>query len=192
MKSGTSLDYESKKSYSITIWVSDLKGEDGYLDGSSIRICDSTLVVDDTIDVTINVTDVAEPPPAPAAPTLSKLTDDASKLNVTWTPPNMSGKPAITDYDVRYRKSGFSDWTALDAATSTATSTTLTGLRGQTTYQAQVRATNVEGTSDWSDTGSGKTAGNHDPAFSGEPPTISIAENSAGGKRRRHGGGQRW
>ena len=181
VKSGTSLDYESKKSYSITIWVSDLKNTDGYVEGS-ITICGSTLVKDDTIDVTINVTDVNEPPGKPAAPTVSaNATTPTTKLDVSWTAlstSSMAGKPPITDYDVRYRLSttstSTSSWTEWNASnTSTATSATLENLTSNKGYQVQVRAVNHEGNGPWSDSGSAITRGGG--------VTRSVAENSAAG-----------
>ena len=175
VKSGTTLDFETKSSYSVTVGASDGDDRNGISDGTS-----QVPVIDDTIAITISVTDVKEPPGKPDAPTLSRVTNDASKLDVSWTAPTNTG-PAITDYDVRYRKSGAPTWTVLDSATSTATSTTLTGLKGRTTYEAQVRATSDEGTSPWSNSGTKNTVGNGDPAFASDTTTISIDENSTGG-----------
>ena len=53
VKTGNIPNYEAKTSYSVTVGVSDKKDADGTAD----------TVVDDTIAVTINVTDVNEPPP---------------------------------------------------------------------------------------------------------------------------------
>ena len=98
MGSGTTLDYESgTTSYSVTVNVTDKKAADG---------TDNT-AIDDTIAVTINVTDVAEPPPAPAVPSASaNSATPTSKIDVSWTAPTMTGKPAISDYDVQYRAGG--------------------------------------------------------------------------------------
>ncbi len=159
----SALNYESKTSYSVTVNVTDGKDSSNNDDSS----------IDDTITVTINVTDVNEPPAKPAAPTVSaNSTTPTSKLDVSWTAPTMTGKPAITDYDVQYRKHGESSWT--DASfTGTGTSTTLSSLTASKSYEVQVRATNDEGTSDWSDSGTAITDGN--------AVTRSIAENSAAG-----------
>ncbi len=181
VKSGTSLDFESKDEYSIEIWASDLlSSSTGVLDSPANQRCTSAIVEDDRISVTIKVTDVDEPPPAPGAPTLATVSNDFSKLNVSWTAPDMTGKPAITDYDVQYRVSGDAQWTS-HAHTGTGLSATLTGLKGQTTYEVQVRATNAEGTGEWSDSGTKKTGGNNEPSFSADTATLSVAENSAGG-----------
>ena len=100
LKVKSALDYETKTSYKVTVGVSDGKDDDDNAD----------TVVDDTIEVTIDVTDVAEPPAKLAAPTVTaNSTSPTSKLDVSWTAPNMSGKPALSDYDVQYRLSGDSN-----------------------------------------------------------------------------------
>ena len=128
------------------------------------------------IDVIIQVNDVLEPPDTLAAPKVARnSTDKSTKLDVSWTAPDMTGKPAITDYDVRYRLHGANSWT--DASFSgTGTSTTLTGLTEGKSYEAQVRATNDEGTSAWSNSGAAIT-----DAGLVTDITRSIAENSAAG-----------
>ena len=166
VKSGTSLDYESgATSYSVTVSIA-VTGT-----GNSNSAPNGTGTY--TVPVTINVTDVAEPPAAPSAPTVAKnSTTPTTKLDVSWTAPTMTGKPAISDYDVQYRKVGDSTW--IDASfTGTGTSTTLTGLTSGKTYEVQVRATNDEGDSAWSNSGTAIT----DAAG----VTRSIAENSAAG-----------
>ena len=91
----------------------------------------------------------------------------------------MTGKPAVTDYDVQYKKSSDSTWTS-HTFTGTGTSTTLTGLTAGTTYDVQVKAINDEGNSGWSTSGSKKTAENAAPVIPATA-TRSIAENSAAG-----------
>ena len=163
VKSGNIPNYEAKTSYSVTVGVSDKKNADGTAD----------TVVDDTIAVTINVTDVNEPPPKQGAPTVAaNATTPDTKLDVSWTAPTMTGKPAVSDYDVQYRLSGVSTWT--DASfTGTGVSTTLSGLTKGKSYEVQVRAVNAEGNGAWSDSGSAITDAN--------AVTRSVAENSAAG-----------
>ena len=163
VKAGNVPDYEAKTSYSVTVNVTDGKNGSGSADTT----------IDDTIAVTITVTDVSEPPPAPAAPTVTAhSTTPASKLDVSWTAPTMTGKPAITDYDVQYRQAGDSTWT--DASfTGTTTSTTLSGLTAGKTYEVQVRASNDEGDGAWSPSGSAVTKASG--------VTRSIDENSDAG-----------
>ena len=170
VKSGTTLDYEAKSSYSVTVNVTDGKKADGTADTT----------IDDTIAVTINVTDVSEVPAAPAAPSVAQNSaTPKTKLDVSWTAPDMTGKPPITDYDVQYKKSSDSTWSS-HSFTGKSTRTTISSLTEGTEYEVQVRATNDEGTSGWSDSGSAKTQDkNVNPAFSLSSATRNIAENSA-------------
>ena len=127
--------------------------------------------------ITVTVTDVNEPPGKPDPPTVSNETDNS--LTVTWTEPANTG-PAITDYDVQYRtgSGSFLPWTHDgDGATST-----ITGLDVNTRYEVQVRATNDEGTGEWSSSGSGATSTNQPPVFDESAPTRSLAENTPAGQ----------
>ena len=149
-RSGVTYDYETKDRYSVTVRAQDGKG------GSA------------TIPVTITLTDENEPPGRPAAPT---VTASSNTLSVRWTAPTNSG-PAINDYDIQYKATGgnFTDW----PHTGTNTSTTITGLMSETTYEVQVRATNGEGTGDWSPSGSGTTSstGANNPDLIVESPLV--------------------
>ena len=147
VQSGADLDFESKSSYTATVKASD--GTDSA-----------------THDVMISVTDKLEPPVAPAAPTVSGAS--ATSVSVGWTAPSTAGKPDISGYDVQFRASGETAWTA-HAFTGTGTRTTISSLIPSTTYQVQVMAKNAEGDSDWSTTGSGDT----------NDPTITISGGSA-------------
>ena len=126
-----------------------------------------------TQTITVTVTDVnTEAPGKPAAPTVSSAS--ATSLTVSWSAPTNTG-PAIDDYDVQYRAGTSGGWTDGNH-TGTATMATLTGLSENTAYEVQVRATNDEGTGDWSDAGSGTTDANAAPAFS-SAATFDAAEN---------------
>ena len=153
--SGTTLDYEARSSYHVKAHVSDGK------DSNGIQEQDPT--ADDTIDVTILVVDLNEPPDAPGPPTVSA--DGPGRLNVTWTPPNTEGRPAVADYNLRYFKGteapeNVDDWVhenegAPDPGTNT--SATITELQPGTSYVVQVNAWSHEGTSEWSGLGVGTT-----------------------------------
>ena len=136
-KTGVTYDHEAQSSYSVTVSVTDGR---------------STV----TIAVTITVTDVAEPPDAPDAPGIFPLAGAGDTLDVNWTTPDNTGRPDITDYDVQYSVDGSGTWIDLDH-TGTALVATITGLDTRTSYEVQVRATNVDGTSDWSDSGRATT-----------------------------------
>ena len=103
--------------------------------------------------LTVRVTDEREPPEVPEAPAISGETADS--LTVSWTEPDNTG-PDITDYDVQYREKGTVRFTgALHEGPGR--TLTLSDLNAGTVYEVQVRASNDEGTSDWSDPGEGRT-----------------------------------
>ena len=98
-------------------------------------------------------TPTPDPDPSPTAtapdtPAALTVVAEDKQLSVSWTAPADNGA-AITDYDVQYRAGTSGSWTS-HTHDSAATSTTITGLTNGTTYQAQVRATNSEGSSGWS------------------------------------------
>ena len=166
----SALDYEAKNSYSVIVTV---KAEEGAsIQSESLA---PNAPGDYVVPVTINVTDVAEPPAKPDAPAVTSTgTSDSLTLNVSWTAPTMTGKPAITDYDVQYNKSGGS-WIS-HSFTGTGTSTTIPNQVGGVVYEVQVMAKNDEGDSPWSDSGA---LANVEPWL---PDTkLSIAENSNAG-----------
>ena len=72
-KSGVSYDHEAKASYTVTVTASDSSN--------------ATAVA----DVTISVTDVAEPPDAPARPTVPAVSGNTTSLTVSWTAPANAG-----------------------------------------------------------------------------------------------------
>ena len=162
-KSGVTYDHETKSSYAVTV-----KADDG--NGGT-----------DTIAVTITVTDVNEPPDRPAAPSVSSVANSTTSLEVTWTAPATTG-PDIDNYDLRYREGTSGNFTN-GPQNVNGTSATIMGLTANTLYQVQVLATNNEGDSPWSLSGSGQTntAGNTAPTFPSSTATRSVAENSPAG-----------
>ena len=127
-----------------------------------------------TQTITVTVTDMnTEAPGKPAAPTVSAAS--ATSLSVSWSAPANAG-PAITDYDYRHRTSPDGSWTEVTDTAITALSATITGLADGTSYDVQVRATNDEGTGDWSDSGTESTDANAAPSFDSSA-TFSAAEN---------------
>ena len=136
--------------------------------GSGSRILSSSQLI------IVEIRDVDERPSTPGFPVLSSPTN--TSLFVSWTQPENTG-PAITDYDVQYREDGtdtFINWTHTDSTTST----TITGLSQNTDYEVRVRASNDEGTSEWSDVASATTGVvmNNHPIFSSNA-TFSVREN---------------
>ena len=127
---------------------------------------------------TIRVTDEREPPGVPEAPTFSGETADS--LEVSWSEPENRG-PAITDYDVQFREKGTGRFTDGDHQ-GPGRSLTLSDLEPGTAYEVQVKASNDEGASDWSESGEGMTvtpltvgmAGGTEPPVSG-PFTVRFS-----------------
>ena len=124
-----------------------------------------------TMDQTITVTvmDEDEPPAAPGAPTVSATSGSATSLDVSWTAPANTGKPAITSYDLRYRVGDRESWTD-GPQDETGTTATITGLAADTEHQVQVRASNDEGDSGWSAAGTGSTNADTDT------PTVELED----------------
>ena len=131
------LNYEAKSSYSVTVKVND---------GT----------VNATKAVTISVTDVDEPPDQPAAPTVSAKSGADDSLNVSWSAPANTGRPAIDDYNVRYRIGTTGNFTS-HSFSGTGRFTTIGGLTADTEYEVQVQAHNPEGDSPWSASGTART-----------------------------------
>ena len=107
----------------------------------------------DAVNVTIRVTDEnGEAPDTPFAPTVTALS--STSLQVIWEAPANDGPP-ITDYDYRYQRAvSDSNWTeVIEHEDHRATTVTIEGLAASTSYDVEVRATNAEGTSDWSNPG---------------------------------------
>ena len=125
-----------------------------------------------------------EPPAAEA--------DGATALSVSWAAPVNAGEP-ITGYDVQYREAGTPGGTEADFVDAmydgTATETTITGLTTGTSYEVQVRATSDDGTSPWSESGTGATADvavefgaeqyTASEGGSGVPVTVSLTPAAA-------------
>ena len=85
VKSGTSLDYEAKTSYSVTVTVT---AASAGVNAQSFTLAPNA-PGNYTVPVTINVTDVNEPPSAPAAPTVSaNSTTPTTKLDVSMDGPH--------------------------------------------------------------------------------------------------------
>ena len=154
----TALDYEVKNEYSVRVSARDRRGG---VDG---------------IIATISVENVDEPPARPAAPDLKATSH--STLAVNWTAPDNQG-PEITDYDLQYREA---DGEFKDVGYGgTGISITLSDLKPETGYEVQVRATNAEGVSPWSESGRGETEEAPPPPTPTPTPTAEPAPSEADG-----------
>ena len=137
-RAGVTYDYEADSSYTVTVTADDSNG------GTAVTT------------VTITLTDVAEPPVAPSAPSVTATAGSTTSLDVSWSAPANAGKPNIASYDLQYRVGSTGSFTN-GPQNVTGTSTTITGLTAGTAYEVQVRATNAEGDGPWSASGSGST-----------------------------------
>ena len=163
------LDYENtdnQTSYSVTVEVRDSKDPFGNADTR----------VDDTIEVTIEVTNM-EVPATPEEPDVEATPGASAGLTVTWTAVTATTTAPLDGYDVQYREKDATpaaDWTEVSVTTNSAT---ITGLEYSTTYEVQVRSKNVEGVSGWSPTGEGEIPSLLDVTLS--PGTLTVNEGSS-------------
>ena len=138
---------------------------------------EDTPTVDDTITVTISVSDVAEKPSAPAVTVTSPVS--GTDLKVTWTAPDNTG-PAITGYRLECTGTDVPDDQCpkdLDKALVTHTIADLT--KGKS-YRVRLRAKNDEGDGAWSSwvTQSTNKDSNTLPIFTSPPETVYVKENA--------------
>ena len=154
------LDHEAKSIYTVTVTATDPSRES------------------DTVTVTITVTDVNEPPLAPGIPAM--VQNSQTSLTMAWTAPSSAGRPAVTDYDYRYKKNSETNWTEVTNTTITVTRVVIDQLEATTYYDVQVRAINAEGTGAWSTTGIGvtRTLPNNEPTFPGPTTTRQVTEDA--------------
>ena len=124
-------------------------------------------------DLIVRVTNVVEVPAAPATPTASA---SVNTLSLTWSEPSSEGGP-ITGYDIRYKPTSASAWSAWPHTDDpTATTATITGLTENTEYEAQVRARNSDGDSPWSASATVRTEVNVTPVL----PAVSDQQLRVG------------
>lgn len=90
------------------------------------------------------------PDTPPGAPTSLRATVGDTQVPLTWSAPVSNGGASLTDYVVQYSLNSGTDWTLFSDGTSTATSTTVTGLTNGVAYIFRVAATNSVGTGEYS------------------------------------------
>ena len=160
-KAGVNYDYEAKPSYAVTVTATDDSGNDGNDDNS------------DSIDVTINLNDVLEPPLAPGQPTVAAQGETI--LSATVTPPDNTGRPSITGYQAQYRVNGSGDSFTVSDDESATPAFDISNLQANTEYEVQVRAVNADGNGAWSASGTGSTRG----STSGAAAEITITAGAS-------------
>ena len=157
---GVTYNHEGKNTYEVKVKAGDGKGRT------------------DTIDVTIDVTDVDEKSATPDRPTLAAVSGSSTSLDASWSKPGLNGGPDIIGYNVDYRQgtSGNREDFTHDGTGLTAT---ITGLTANTEYQVRVQAVNGETDSDWSDPSDAVRTN----AEGGTPtPTVTLRLSDADGE----------
>ena len=128
---------------------------------------------DDAIRVLIRGLAKSSPAPSrPAKPIVAPVPGTYDSLKVTWTPPDNTGRTAITGYDLNVISSGDTRNIKIPAGDTTHT---LTGL-GREKYIIEIRANNARGDSDWSPQADGLT--NRAPQLIG--PNDSLVPSGLG------------
>jgi len=82
---------------------------------------------------------------APSAPVSLAATPNDQQVALTWSVPSSNGGAAVSDYIVEYKTASASSWSTFADGTSSATSTTVTGLVNGTAYVFRVAAVNAAG-----------------------------------------------
>ena len=128
--------------------------------------------------------------PTPAEPAVDLVTARPGSLAVSWNAPVHVSDYEVTAYDLRHTptdsdETALANWTILENVWTSSDGGDLeyvvTGLRGGTQYDVQVRAVNRWGDGNWSATATG-TPENVAPSFSeGSTTTRSVMENTPAG-----------
>ena len=138
-------------------------------EGARVKTADQT--------ITVTVTDRDEAPSVPVEPFVSSAS--VTSVTASWIAPANAGPP-IVDYDYRYRATSQGPWTEVTNTTITALSVTIAGLVEDTEYEVQVRATNAEGTSGWSASGTGTPTGSTEAgAIANAPENLQATAGNA-------------
>ena len=177
---GTTLDHETTASYAVTVSVRDSKADDGVAD----------TVTDDTITVTITVTDVNEAPAFPAAEDgLRTIPENSAAgenigLPVTATDPDNSDTLTYTldatsaaSFGIVAMSGQLQTKVPLDHETTPSYTVIVSVSDGKDTSGAPDSTTDDEITVTIN-----VTDVNDAPEFDGETATRSIAENTAAGE----------
>ena len=149
------------------------------------RVPDEDEDADSTVTVMIEVLDEQEQPAAPAVTVTAP--GNGMTLEVVWNKPDNTG-PEIFGYELEYRTG--SDVTTIDLIGPGNTSTTISSLTPNTSYQVQVRAKDDvnkdgEGAGAWSRsvTVSTNRADNSAPTFDQSSPiSLTVDENTSSGQ----------
>ena len=165
------LDFEDRSSYTLILGVKDNKDGAGNIA--------PTEADDDTIVVTVNLTDVSPPTVVlDLSLTSSGTANPANELIVSWDRQILPEGDVITGFDVQYQVLGTIDWTDYPFD-GMGLSATITGLASNTEFWVQVRAVNGEGSGPWSMTAKAMTrTAELTVAFGGSNYTVTEGETA--------------
>ncbi len=164
-KSGITYNYESKSSYTMTVNVRDNKDEAG----------DANTVTDDTIDVTISLSNVDEPG------TVTIMGTEAGGETLTASVTDIDGTPTSVSWQWARGNSASGPFTNITSNGNSASYTTVAAdvnkfLRATASY------TDPQGSGKSANAVTGQIgASNVEPSFSSMTATRSVAENSGSG-----------
>ena len=123
----------------------------------------------DTVSLTL--TDFSGRPATPAAPSIGATEGSNGSLDVGWLEPALAGP--FVKYDLRYRRFVYVDWSD-GPQDITTTFANIKGLLAGASYEVQVLASNNNGDSDWSPSGTGRTDSGEAP---GAPTNLTATAN---------------
>ena len=148
----------------------------------------ATIVV--TVNLTNECTSAGEPPCAPGRPGVSSASD--TSLRITWFTPRTPTGEAVTGYELHYRELETDDSWTQELLGGTDRSHIIENLTNGTEYEVQVRASNGNGTGEWSLSGTG-TPGYVPPPPPPPPPPpsppVTTTTTTGGGGSGGGGGG---
>jgi hypothetical protein len=112
----------------------------------------------------------------PTAPTSVTATGGNAQATVSWTAPTVLAQTPITDYNVQFSSNSGTTWATFADGTSTATSSTVTGLTNGTGYVFRVAAVNGIGAGAYSSETGSVTPGDVFRAI----PTMTASTSPSG------------
>ena len=174
IKTKDALDFETVSSYEVTITADDSNG------GTA------------TVDVTINVTDAADPPPAPAS-----LTAEAGdgRVRLVWTAPTEDGGAAITGYQFRSAQGASvptgTAWSPLSSDPANLLTLLAEGLTNGAAHAFEVRAVNSAGGGEAATVSATPAAGCSSPSL-GSRRQVWSGTMTAGASQSPNSAGLIW
>ena len=131
-----------------------------YLGGNNLTGCVPSSLERQLTTVAIGDLEYCNEPGKPGPP--EQRAASGRTLSVRWSAPSNPG-PAISGYDLEYRRQGSSEEYTLRSFSRATRSAIITGLATGTWYEVRVRAKNADGPGEWSDLLAALTSSPHVP-----------------------------